>query len=200
MPNLLFFAPCEKVLIDQNNTSSMIAIMEELTVQTIAGVAVPAGAVIPMQWSVLSMWEQSSAWDKDRGFEQRTALVSPEGKILVEVVAPFTRYIESTKGMERNRSFSSPNYFENSAARSPSQVKLTLTQSGFCLPKFSSAHLLRDRMRSCPRFAVLCPGAFTSELFLRRIREYTGDVSPRIHSPVDRQERVARETNSSDES
>jgi hypothetical protein len=90
MPSLLFFAPCEKVLIDQNNTASMIAVMEELTVQMIAGVAVPAGAVIPMQWSVLSMWEQSSAWDKDRGFEQRTALVSPEGKILVEVVAPFT--------------------------------------------------------------------------------------------------------------
>jgi hypothetical protein len=92
MPNLLFFAPCEKVLIDQNNTTSIIAVMEEVRIQTIAGVAIPVGAIIPMQWSVLSMWEQTSAWDNGRAFEQRTALMSPQGKSLIEVIAPFTFY------------------------------------------------------------------------------------------------------------
>jgi hypothetical protein len=90
MPNLLFFAPCEKVIIDAGNSSSLITILEEVKIQLIAGTPVPTGTTVPMQWAVLSLWEQSSAWDQGRAFEQRTTLVSPTGKHLVETILSFT--------------------------------------------------------------------------------------------------------------
>lgn len=91
MPNLLFVAPCEKVLIDQSNTSSLISIMEEVTVRVIpGGQRPPANAIIPMQWAVLSLWEQTSGYDSGRTFEQRTALVSATGQHLIEAIGEFT--------------------------------------------------------------------------------------------------------------
>lgn len=90
MPNLLFFAPCEKVIVDNGNTCSLISILEEVKVQIIAGTPVPANTTVPMQWAVLALWEQSSGWDHDRAFEERIALISPTGKHLVETVLSFT--------------------------------------------------------------------------------------------------------------
>ena len=89
MPNLLFLAPCEKVIIDQNNASSIIAILEEVKIQVVSGVAIPLGMVVPMQWAVVTLWEQSSAYETGRTFEQRTVLVSSSGKHLIESIGQF---------------------------------------------------------------------------------------------------------------
>src|SRR5271166_2274642 len=90
MPNLLFFAPCEKVILDSGNATSLITILEEVKIQIIAGTPIPVGSTVPMQWAIIALWEQSSAWDQGRAFEQRTALVSPTGKHLIETLASFT--------------------------------------------------------------------------------------------------------------
>ena len=90
MPTLLLLAPCEKVVVDQNNACSLIAILEEVKIQVVPGTPVPVGTVIPMQWAVVTLWEQASAYDVGRTFEQRTALVSASGKHLVELVGQFT--------------------------------------------------------------------------------------------------------------
>jgi hypothetical protein len=107
MPTLLLLAPCEKVIVDQNNASSLIAILEEVKVQVVSGVPIPLGMVIPMQWTVVTLWEQSSAYDVGRAFEQRTALVSASGKHLVELIGQFafaehrprTRVMNQIQGM-----------------------------------------------------------------------------------------------------
>jgi|SRR5579863_5717515 len=89
MPNLLLFAPCEKVIVDQNNTASLISVLEEVKVQIVGGAPPVPNTIVPMQWSIVSLWEQSSAWDMGRTFEQRTALVSAAGAHLAESIGTF---------------------------------------------------------------------------------------------------------------
>lgn len=89
MPNLLFFAPCEKVIVDQNNTASIVSILEELKVQTVAGSSIPPDSLIPMQWAILTLWEQASTWEMGRSFEQRISLLTESGNLLLDSVNEF---------------------------------------------------------------------------------------------------------------
>ena len=81
MPKLLVFAPCEKVLIDQDGNASLIAMFNELRRPSIADI--PANAQAPIRWNILTLWYREPS-DAERKFEQRCILVAPDGSTAVD--------------------------------------------------------------------------------------------------------------------
>lgn len=97
MPALLLFAPCEKAIVDRNGALSLVSVMAKLTVGVPGGAPpLPANALLPMQWAIVSIWQQASEWERGRAFEQRAALVSEAGTILLDSVTEFRFTTEPT--------------------------------------------------------------------------------------------------------
>jgi hypothetical protein len=88
MPKLLIFAPCEKVIVAQNNTISLITILERLTVQIPKDKPAPPDTVFPMKWSILTLWQRQEG-DEGREFEEKCELLSGEGKSLISASIRF---------------------------------------------------------------------------------------------------------------
>jgi hypothetical protein len=88
MPKLLIFAPCEKVIVAQDNTLSMVTILEELKVQVPKDKPVPPNASFPMKWAVLTMWQRQEG-EEDKEFEEKCDLLSEEGKNLITATSNF---------------------------------------------------------------------------------------------------------------
>jgi hypothetical protein len=104
MPTLLLFAPCEKVIVDQDDVVSLISILQEANVQLTGADAPPENASAPMQWAIFALWKRDDSDGKDT-FEQRAALASASGAILLESVAileltqPFQRVVHLIAGL-----------------------------------------------------------------------------------------------------
>lgn len=75
MPKLLMFAPCEKVLIDQQNNISLIALLQEVSVEVPEP---PLGTMAALKWDAFSLWLKTPD-DAGRSYEQRVALFDPSG-------------------------------------------------------------------------------------------------------------------------
>jgi len=93
MPKLLLFAPCEKVLVDQQtNSISLIALLQELHYKLPPGAQLPPNFGLPLSWSVLSLWQEESN-DTGIHFEQRFILENATGTPVIENITPwqFTR-------------------------------------------------------------------------------------------------------------
>ena len=97
MPELLIFAPCEKVLISGaeagDNSSTLVSILDSLVVKE----DIPDDAVMPMKWDIFALWTRT---DKDAGvtYEQICQVVLPSGKRSVESALEFA----FTKRNQRN--------------------------------------------------------------------------------------------------
>lgn len=78
MPKLLLLAACEQAIIDLNNTVSLMKLIDEITVQVPAGVALLPNAGIPMQWAIVAIFEQEPG-DQDKKFEHYTGFISSSG-------------------------------------------------------------------------------------------------------------------------
>jgi hypothetical protein len=90
MPHLLTFVPCEKVIISElDHASSLINILETLTIAIAKGTTVPSSAIVPLQWHVFSMWRFDPD-EVDKNYEQRVYLALPDGQQPVEAVTAFT--------------------------------------------------------------------------------------------------------------
>lgn len=106
MPTLALFAACEKVIIDQStNVVSLIALLQNVNVQTPPGTVVPANLMLPMQWAALSIWQRLPE-DQDKVFEQRSQLVDASGEVkletpiaVFELKADFHRLVNQIAGM-----------------------------------------------------------------------------------------------------
>ena len=97
MPKLLVFAPCEKVIISQDeNNPTLIAILSSLTLQTTAEELAKTatsvegsegGAVQPpmalVRWSIFSMWLREPEDDEGKDFHQTIEIVSPDDRVLL---------------------------------------------------------------------------------------------------------------------
>jgi hypothetical protein len=76
-PKLLFFAPCEKVIVDaENNATSLIAILESLTLNVKESEKIPDDAKVPLNWCVIALWQQVEPNEK---WEQRLLMDMPDG-------------------------------------------------------------------------------------------------------------------------
>ncbi|MDP9317091.1 MAG: hypothetical protein M3R24_40600 [Chloroflexota bacterium] len=89
MPRLILFVPCDKVLIDQDGRTSLIALWDTVTLGVASNMDVPRELVIPVRWSIVSLWERTPE-DGDTTYEQRTYLRLPDGEIQGETTHTFT--------------------------------------------------------------------------------------------------------------
>lgn len=82
MPKLLVFAPCEKVIISQDeNNPTLIAVLTEMGAQyhLESGAELPENISLPMRWAIFSMWQQEPR-DAGKSFRQRIEFWSPANK------------------------------------------------------------------------------------------------------------------------
>ena len=90
MPKLVIFAPCLKVIISERDDSlSLIALMDAISVSVAEGAEVPADAKVPNPWDILTFWRNSPE-DAGKEFEQRTQLLLPNGETSVEAIISFS--------------------------------------------------------------------------------------------------------------
>jgi len=82
MPKLLVFVPCEKAIFAQDNTVSIVTILEEFKVHVPKDKPIPANSVFPMKWAIFASWQRQEG-EENKEFEQRCDLLSEEGKNLV---------------------------------------------------------------------------------------------------------------------
>ena len=84
MPKLLIFAPCEKVIIDQNNVISIITVLQELRIELPEPPPEVDGKtpVVPIKWDVVTLWTKTDADAPETVYQTRFALIDPMGMAL----------------------------------------------------------------------------------------------------------------------
>jgi hypothetical protein len=88
MPKLLYFLPCDKLIVDSNGVVSLICILESIQVSPNNGVFLPPDGFAPREWDVVTQWEPESS-DMGKTFIQRFALELPSGKLIAESKVTF---------------------------------------------------------------------------------------------------------------
>lgn len=105
MPKLVLFVACEKAIYDQEKSLSLIGIVQELTVQVPEMGHLPSpGTSAAFKWDIVSIWA-SQPDDVGKRFEQRVALLDPQGKqtdvsatLGIEVTGPYHRNLTKVFG------------------------------------------------------------------------------------------------------
>lgn len=88
MLKLLVFAPCQKVIVgEDDHLTSMIALMESVTVQ-VRG-ELPADAIVPLPWSVLTLWRREEDLPTPKIYEQRLEVFRPDGERAAHALSTF---------------------------------------------------------------------------------------------------------------
>src|SRR5437016_2482189 len=82
MPKLLLFVPCEKVIIANDNSVSLITLFEQLQINLPVSAKVEAGAGMPLLWSVFTFWHSEPS-DEGKKFEQRVEVSLP-GNVVIK--------------------------------------------------------------------------------------------------------------------
>jgi len=94
MPQLLIFAPCEKVIISQDeNNPTLIALFQEIGAEfellDIKSEQTKAIApIIPLRWSIFALWRASEG-DLNKHFTQVTKFITPSGKVVIDQSVDF---------------------------------------------------------------------------------------------------------------
>jgi len=89
MPILLLFAPCEKVIIaHDNNTVSLISILQDFTIAFPANVQIPETVAVPFRWYGFAMW-QKQAQDEGKHYVQEIEFCDPDGTVILTGVSQF---------------------------------------------------------------------------------------------------------------
>ncbi len=88
MPKLLLFSPCEKIIIADDHTVSLITIFEKIQIQLPMSEdeKLPENALIPLKWFVYSLWLKEPG-DEGKTFEQFVDISFPgERSIKSEII------------------------------------------------------------------------------------------------------------------
>lgn len=80
------FVPCEKILIDQDNNLSVIAVFQRIDIAVPEPAKIPETAMSGFRWSVLTMFEREPD-DESKVFEQKCELVTPTAKSTMRAAA-----------------------------------------------------------------------------------------------------------------
>jgi hypothetical protein len=90
MPKLLLFNPCEKVIIAEDHTVSLITIFETIQIHLPRSKddELPENALIPLKWFVYSVWLKQPG-DEDKTFEQLVDVEFPGGRTLKSEITEF---------------------------------------------------------------------------------------------------------------
>lgn len=80
MPRPLLFVACEKVIVAQDQTISIVSVLEKMISNVPAGAALPEFAAVRMRWSVLTVWLYEDS-DEGKQFESIARLIAQDGSI-----------------------------------------------------------------------------------------------------------------------
>ena len=89
------FAPCEKVIIDQNNNPSLISVIQGLTSPLPPEAKVPPHTIGLMRWDIFALWQREDG-DNDKEYVQDCQLIGPNGTVTIQASMPF-RFAASTQ-------------------------------------------------------------------------------------------------------
>ena len=81
MPELVLFVACEKVIISDQKQLSIIAVIQEITLDMPNHAELPANAAAPIDWYAVAQFDMSRDTQK---WEQRFVLFDPEGSLALE--------------------------------------------------------------------------------------------------------------------
>lgn len=68
MPRLILFAPCENLIVSNENKISLISLLEGVSLGLPPNQPVPPNATIPMRWFAVTIWEKQAS-DEGKEFE-----------------------------------------------------------------------------------------------------------------------------------
>jgi len=78
MPRLYAFVVCEKVILDEGGTASLIALFDTITSAIPQGVTIPPNAVVPKEWAIFVSWVWTDQ-DANKEYTQFIEMLYPDG-------------------------------------------------------------------------------------------------------------------------
>lgn len=83
MPDLILFAACSRVILDaQDDTLTLVGLLERVVVEPDASGNVPA--VADVTWQHVAIW-QAAPGDQELAYEQRIEVVRPDRRVAAEI-------------------------------------------------------------------------------------------------------------------
>jgi len=89
MIKLLFFIPCEKIIVDSSGVTSIVGILENVNLGGVLDQAMPENAGMPMSWSAVALWNRPRSIDDDVQYEARVELIAPNGQVALGAILQF---------------------------------------------------------------------------------------------------------------
>jgi hypothetical protein len=90
MPKLLFFVPCERVIISKDGPISLITLLEGINTsfspEEEANLA--DDSIVPITWHVVTKWQREDN-EEPQHWEQRLQVILPNGRIPTDVTTAF---------------------------------------------------------------------------------------------------------------
>jgi hypothetical protein len=95
MPRLLIFAPCEMLVVGQDNTVSLVRLLSDITLTNIPNI-VPEGTAVPFRWFIFAEWSMSDE-DRQQHWEQKVTLLNARNEDKFSNTAEFDPQNQSEK-------------------------------------------------------------------------------------------------------
>jgi hypothetical protein len=77
MPRLYAFVVCEKVILDESGTASLISLFDTITGGVPQGVTIPPNAIAPKEWVIFVAWQWTDA-DAGKTYTQSIEMLYPD--------------------------------------------------------------------------------------------------------------------------
>jgi hypothetical protein len=87
MLKLVYFLPCEKLIISEDGLVTIVNILDGLNVEEDEKLV--ESAAIPFQWEVITLWFKENEEDSEKPFEQKLELFYPNRKTAFTSIVPF---------------------------------------------------------------------------------------------------------------
>lgn len=84
----MIFAPCERVIISNDNLASIISVMESVQISVPADL--PVDALVPLNWAILSLWRRDEDTDVPIEFEEQCEVIRQDGIVALVARTLFT--------------------------------------------------------------------------------------------------------------
>ncbi len=89
MPRLLLFAPCEKLIVDEDANPTLFTVIQNISVAVPTGQQIPSDVMSPHGWDVVTLWYPESG-DDGKTFHERLEFEQPDGSVAVRGKLKFT--------------------------------------------------------------------------------------------------------------
>ena len=83
MPELYAFVACDKVIIDDMGTASLISLFGNIIVTLPQNAEVPSNALVPKEWALFASWDCGPD-DDGKEFSQVVQVLHPDGRFFIE--------------------------------------------------------------------------------------------------------------------